>query len=135
MSSIFDFIARYMSFLWTDGRFWVVGSPPGTAFQSNAVLVVESTNLRLRFTCDRSQLFLELQPTATELPREWYSIDLVRRLFSGDREFSSILDSTFAEFLRDNLGWVEIRFDSTNWPATRVEMRKLATRRSKELFG
>lgn len=135
MTQILLFIANYMGFLWADGRFRIVGSDVATSFGSDALLIVESEQLRLRFVSDRAQLFLDLQPPNPERPNDWYSIDLVRRLFLGQREESAVMDATYAQFLGENLQAVETRFDVENWSATREQLKKLKVKRAKEMFG
>jgi hypothetical protein len=135
MTKILEFIASYMGYLWKGARFQIVGSRVDTSFGTNAVLLVESERLRLRFVSDRDQLFLDLQPADTASRKEWFSIDIVRRMLRGQRETSAVLDSSYAEFLRDNLDEIEARFSAEHWQTTREEMRKLEVRRSKELFG
>lgn len=135
MTQILLFIANHMGFLWAGGRFRIVDSEVTTSFGGDAFLIVESQQLRLRFVSDRAQLFLDLQPPNPDKPDDWYSIDLVRRLFLGQREESAVLDAAFANFLRENLQAVEERFSVENWSTTRDQLRKLKVKRAKEMFG
>lgn len=135
MTQILLFIATYMGYLWRDARFRIAGSEVATSFGGDALLLVESDQLRLRFVSDRAQLFLDLQPASLDASDEWYSIDLVRRLFLGHREDSAELDPSYAGFLDENLDQVEARFAGERWPETRDELKKLKVKRAKELFG
>jgi hypothetical protein len=135
MTRILAFVASFMGFLWSGARFRITGSEVSTSNGGDALLLVESSGLRLRFTCDRTQLFLDLQSVAASGPREWYSIDLVRRLLLGQPEPSSLLDESFARFLGENLAEVERRLSAENWPETRPQLRALMAKRSKEMFG
>lgn len=94
-----------------------------------------SENLRFRFTTDRDQLLLDLRPGFSKSAEDWYSIDLVRRMFLGERESSGLLDARFAEFIRDRLTDIEYRFSASEWSKTRKELDALKRVRSKEMFG
>jgi hypothetical protein len=135
MTRILAFIANYMGFLWAGARFKIVGSEVATSNGGDALLLVESRDLRLRFVCDRTQLLLDLQPTRTQTPSEWFSIDLIRRVLLGKREDSALLDESYAVFLKEQLDEIERRFSDENWSETRPELQKLKLKRAKELFG
>src|SRR5687768_16664773 len=64
MTQILAFIVTYMAYLWDGARFRLVDSEVTTANGGDALLIVESITVRLRFVRDRGQLFLDLQPTA-----------------------------------------------------------------------
>ncbi len=133
MTQILAFIAGYMEFLWVGARHRIVNSEVATSFGGDACLIVESKVLRLRFVSDRGQLFLDVQPVG-EL-KDWYSIDLVRRLLTGRPEHSAALDQEYASFLRNQLDDIERRFSKEAWPRTQQELKTLKARRSKEMFG
>ncbi len=135
MTKILQFIAQHMGYLWVGARFQIAGSQVATSFGTDAVLFVDSSRLRLRFVSDRDQLSLDFRPVTGADPRHWYSIDIVRRMLQGKPETSSLLDRSYAEFLRDNLDEIEARFSEENWPSTRETLHKLELQRSKELFG
>ena len=61
MTQILAFIAAHMGYLWDRARFRIVGSEVTTSNGGDAFLLVESTNVRLRFVQDRRQLSLEFQ--------------------------------------------------------------------------
>ncbi|WP_141692831.1 hypothetical protein [Leifsonia xyli] len=107
-----------------------------TINSGDAVLFVESSTIRMRFTRDRGQLFLDLSPAVGDgRSDEWYSIDLVRRLFTGRPETSSVLDASYAEFVERRIEDIEQCFEAERWPATRTELKKIKVRRAKERFG
>lgn len=133
MTQILAFIASSMGFLWRGGRFCIVGSEVTEHNGGDALLLVESRRLRLRFVCDRRQLWLDLQPTATAQPEEWWSIDLVRRLLTGRRETSALLDESYAAFLAEHLDDVEARFSPGAWAGTRATLVELRAQRAREL--
>jgi hypothetical protein len=135
MNRILDFIVRFCSFLWIDARFRIIDSEATTSFGGNAFIVVASARLRLRFVADRDQLFLELQEVDAVRPKEWYSIDLIRRLVTGNRESSAVLDESYAMFLKENMLEIESLFDGERMPDTRKRLQDLKRKRAKEMFG
>lgn len=135
MTDILAFIAAHMSFLWDQARFHVTGSEVTSTNGGNAVLLVESDILRLRFVQDRGQLLLDFQPVWDETSREWYSVDLIRRLFVGMPETSGLLDEGYAAFIEKHLDAIEDRFRKAAWPTTRAELKRLEVQRAQEMFG
>jgi hypothetical protein len=134
VTQILAFIAAHMDFMWQRGRFRIVGSEARPSNGGDAWVLIESSRLRIRMLRDRSQLFLDLQPVLAP-ETHWYSIDLVRRLFTGHQERSAVLDESFAAFLEDNLELIEELFDSTNWSDTRSRLKRIRVQRAKEMFG
>lgn len=134
MTEILAFIARHMGFLWTGARFRVVGSGIDNSNGGDAYLLVESSVLRLRFVRDRGQLLLEFQPSDSAV-NEWFSVDLIRRLWLGERESSGILDEGYAKFIEGHLEDIEASFGSEMWSDTHLQLKQLKRVRAKELFG
>jgi hypothetical protein len=89
MNQILAFLVEHMAFLWRGARLRITGSEVTTHNGGDAVLVVESDLVRCRFVSDRRQVFLDFQPVAGA-GRDWYSVDLIRRLFLGQRERSAV---------------------------------------------
>jgi hypothetical protein len=85
--------------------------------------------------CDRRQLLLDFQPLNVQKTDEWFSVDLIRRLFLGQRERSAVLDESYAAFLGDHLAEIEQRFSGDDLPSTLGELRHLKQIRAKEMFG
>lgn len=135
MAIILAFIVSYMDFLWSGARFRIVHSEVSTSNGGDALLIVESARLRLRFVCDRRQLLLDLQPAFKAGVDEWFSIDLIRRLLMGTREESAILDESYAAFLKERVDEIGDRFSAENSPKTLLELRNLKRVRAKEMFG
>jgi hypothetical protein len=135
MTMILVFIAAHMGFLWDGASFKITGSDVSTSGGGDALLVVESRHLRLRFVCDRRQLLLDFQPSVTPDEKEWFSVDLIRRLFLGERERSAVLDESYATFLRAHMDDIDGRFSIENWPTTHLELRRLKKVRAREMFG
>ena len=135
MNLILAFIAAHMGYLWDGARYRITGSEVSTSNGGDALLMVESEELRLRFVRDRGQLFLDFQPSFSSPDGAWFSIDLVRRLWTGQRDETAELDGGYASFLRDYLQEIEHQFGAEQWPATSVSLKKLKAKRAKELFG
>ncbi|MET7283780.1 hypothetical protein ABZS29_36460 [Kribbella sp. NPDC005582] len=135
MTLILAFIATHMGFLWDEARFRIAGSEVSTVNGGDALLVVESDVLRLQFVRDRGQLFLDFQPVSGGAASEWFSVDLLRRLMSGQPETSGLLDEGYAAFIGQNLDTIEGLFRTERWPETRAELKALEIKRAKELFG
>lgn len=132
--AIRDFLAEHLDFL-SDEGFREAGSEQTGHNGGDAWLVMESDRLRLRFVRDRGQLLLDLQPVAPTSHREWFSVDLVRRLCRGRPERSAVLDEGYADFLREQLPDLVVRFAPDRWPRTREELVELKRVRSREMFG
>lgn len=135
MTLILAFIAAHLGFLWDGARYRITGSEMATSNGGDALLLVESDKLRLRFICDRGQLFLDFQPSFSSPDGEWFSIDLVRRLKTGQREETAELDERYAAFVQAHLQEIEHQFSTEEWPATLAILKKLKSKRAKELFG
>lgn len=135
MAEILAFLSAHMVFLWKEGRYRITGSEVTNINGGDAVLTVESAALRMRFVRDRGQLFMDLQPTSAGQSGTWFSIDLVRRLHTGQAEQSAELDEGYAAFLNENLEAMEVEFSEPAWSETRSKLEMLKKRRSKEMFG
>ena len=135
MTQILAFIAAHMGFLWEEARYHITGSETTTSNGGDAYLLVESSTLRLRFVQDRRQLFLDFQPCKPAPSREWFSVDLIRRMFRGRPETSSLLDESYATFVQDHFDEIESRFEDDSWPTTHAALKLLKKKRAKELFG
>lgn len=133
MDLILTFVADHLSWLWRGGRFQITDSRADRSNGGDGLLVVESEGLRIRFTCDRRQLMADVQPVQD--PADWYSIDLLRRLWTGRPESSALLDASYARFLQLHLDEIEDLVAGEEWPAARDRLRELRVQRSKELFG
>jgi len=134
MADILDFIVRFCSFLWLEARYRIVDSGVTLSFGGDAWLIVASESLRLMFVRDRGQLFLDFQgPTSPS--REWYSVDVVYRLLTGDRRDSAELDEEYASFVSERLLDIESSFSNAHMPETKKRLVALERLRAKELFG
>lgn len=85
--------------------------------------------------CDRGQLFLDFQGVTRKGKLDWYSVDVVRQLVTGERQSSAELTEDYASFLRDHLDEIERRFADENLADTIGALRELERARAKEMFG
>lgn len=136
MNEILAFLIKYCSYLWAQGRYRFVDSGAAASFGGDAYVTIESDSLRMRFVRDRGQIFLDFQECGAAPKDVWYSIDLVRRLLTGQRSESAELDEDYAQFLKDTLPEIERMFaDESNIFETKRQLQNLKRIRAKELFG
>jgi hypothetical protein len=137
MNEILEYLLRYCSFLWRRG-YRLIDSWYSAEHFGDAMVAISSDSLHMKFTRERdAELYLDLQPPGSDpgKSKEWYSIDLVRRMLTGVRPASTSLDAGYAEFIRDNIGEIETRFSESAWPDTRKRLVELQRIRSKEMWG
>ena len=87
------------SFLREELGFQIIETLWSESFGGDALVVLATEGLQVRFVRDRGQLFFDLRPDGTE---KWYSIDLVRALIRGRKAFHAIMDKENAGFVRDH---------------------------------
>lgn len=135
MSEILAFLLRHCSFLWETGyRF--TDSLWTPSFGGDSYVILESSSLRMRFLRERGQLFLEVQEPGAGENAQWYSIDIVRRLLTGERMASAELSADYANFLRLHLSDIEARFSGQSVRAeTKRRLDELEQISAKERFG
>jgi hypothetical protein len=130
MTAILEFLVAHLAFLYAPGRYRFVDSGSVESF-GNAYLDLESDTMRLRMIHDRSQLFLDFAPLDGN---DWFSLDVVRRLLTGERQESSELSPDYAAFLEREIGEIERRFRDERDETVRA-LKELERVRAKELFG
>ncbi|HLL66091.1 MAG TPA: hypothetical protein VK453_10135 [Micromonosporaceae bacterium] len=136
MKDLIEHLAKYWSFLWVAGRYRITDSTVSTHFGGDAVLVIVSEALRLRFVRDRGQLFLDVQPSWAGKTAEWYSVDLVYRLVTGQRQESAELNKEYVDFARVRLPEIESLFSHKEaFRASKAKLDELKNLRAKEMFG
>lgn len=120
MNEILAFLIRYCSYLWAQGRYRFTDSGAAASFGGDAYVTIESINLRMRFVRDRGQVFLDFQEIGASEKDAWYSIDLVRRLLTGERQDSAEMSEDHARFLQESLPDIERMFsDGPTLPETK----------------
>ncbi|WZH38267.1 MAG: hypothetical protein PIR02_06260 [Microbacterium enclense] len=135
MDQITSFIHRYLPFLLDNEVYDVTHAEESTVNGGDSLVEFASDSLHFRFFTDRGQLFLDLRPGTSRRENDWYSIDLIRRLFTGDREESGLMDPGYAEFIRTRLADVEKRVSPAEWPHTEKALKDIKHKRSEEMFG
>jgi hypothetical protein len=134
MEEILQYLMKNCSFLYSPNQFRFVDSDSSESF-GNAFMVLEHKDLRLKFIKDRGQLFLDFQPTSSTRKLDWFSIDIVMQLVTGNIEPSSQMDAAKAKFLKSNLDEIQRRFSKANLEGTLKKLRELERQRAKRLFG
>lgn len=128
------FIATHFAYLFKPPGYRIVDSDVSESF-GNALVVLESDTLRLRFTRDKSQLLMEFQPIDGR-KNEWFSQGLLKGLLTGDRGGSEVLTPEWAGFLEEGLPELALRLAEPESRDTAVGgLRQQARLRAKELFG
>jgi hypothetical protein len=135
MIKILRFMIEHCGFLFEPGRYRFVDSLIAPSFGGDAYVVLAGDSLRLHFVSDRDELSLRFQPTRTKDSSSWFSIDLIQRLLTHERQETSELTPRTGAFLRANIDEIERRFARENVDATVAELERLKRVRAKELFG
>lgn len=134
MELLLLFVAQHLGFLFEGGRYRFVDSRAETP-TGDAMLVLESPELRIRLTRDRSQLLMWFQPVQSE-HSQWFSPGLLRGLLTGERPKSEVLNESGARFLASALPVLEDRLNDPQLASETVrELQHQANLRAKELFG
>ena len=101
---------------------------------ANEAIVVENGELRLRFVRDRDQISLELQSLSMQT-KEWFSIDVIRQLITGEVLDKSILDNELNNFVENNLKKITNAFKRENLPETLSTLHEFEMARAKRIFS
>jgi hypothetical protein len=135
MVEILRFLADYCGFLFEPGHFRFVDSRTSPSNGGSAVVLLESSAIRMRLTWSRSELLMEFQPIKGK-HSEWFSLGLLRGALLGDRGGSEVLDPQWAAFLERSLDELERRLNDPDTAAELVhELQRQARLRAKSLFG
>jgi len=136
LNEILQVLVRWFAFLWKDGRYRITDSLVSTSFGGDAYLVISSDVLRLRFVRDRGQIFLDFQESWATKKAEWYSVDLVQRLMTGERQNTAEVNAETVLFVRDRLADIESRFGvKDEFRETKTALNALKKARAKEMFS
>lgn len=133
MEDILQYLMKHCSFLYSPNLFRFVDSGSSESF-GDAFLVLEHEELRLQFVKDRGQIFLDFQSTSKKQKDEWFSIDIVKQMVTGEIEPSAEMDSKKAKFLKTNLDEIEQLFSTVNMESTIKKLKELERARAKRLF-
>jgi hypothetical protein len=135
MSEILKLLIEHLSFLYAPDRYRFIDSRTTTSFGGDAFLVLESDAMRVRFVRERSQLFMDFQRLEKRGRLDWFALDVVRRLITGERPGTAELTRDQIEFVKEHFGEIEDRFRGSRGVETEAELKKLERLRAKEQFG
>lgn len=134
MRTILTFILNHCLFLFEHYGFKFADSSYSPSFGGDAEVIVVSTNIKLRFVFDRSQLLLQFASPQSKNPT-WYSIDLISQIITGNVESSAVLNERYALFLVENFEKIIVLFSPEKIEDTHVILKRMAQERAKRLFG
>lgn len=132
MNELLDFVRSELSFLYNVYRCRFVNS---SARGSDALLVFEADELRLRLTIDRGQITIEFQNAQTGDDLNWYSIGMIRQMLTNETCDNEVLDSELSQFICDNFVRIMSCFSTANAPSTEKQLAILEEQRGIRLFG
>jgi hypothetical protein len=135
MNEILALLIQQLSFLYAPGRFRFVDSATSTSFGGDAYLVLESGVMRVRFVRDRGQIFMDFQGLEETPDGKWFSLDVVRRLITGERQETAELVPEQIEFVQERFSEIEDRFTGSRYADTAARLKELELNRAKELFS
>ncbi len=134
MDLILSFLVTHFAPLWKDGTYRISDSLNSRVNGGNAVVVVESPRLRLRFTCDRGQLMVDVQsPFGPD--KKWFDAALLWRVLRDVVPESGLLDEELAGLLIAELSTIEDLMRPEVLAESYTSLQKAAVQRSRELFG
>jgi len=129
-----QFLMAYCGSLYNFYEFRFVDSFVYKSFDNDAMLILATNELKLKFSRDRSQLFLEFQSTFDKKKNNWYSFDLIRQLITGEDEYFSLMNADNAYFFKKNVDCILDLFSKNKVEATLEKLNRLEKKRSKKLF-
>ena len=136
MNELLMYVMKHFSFLYYELGFRFVDSmSTGKETYEDALLILEQNDLRMRFIRDRGQLFLDFQGKYQPSAKEWFSIDIVQELITGERQDSSVLSAEKVEFVRKRLEAIEEAFSRKHQKKSIETMHKCEKVRAKRIFG
>ena len=134
MAELLIFMASHLAFLFETGKYRIVDSRSGRP-AGDALVVLESANVRLRVVHDRSQLHLDIQPNPAG-HGDWYGIGIARRWRAGDRPGLDDLDESSIAFLRQELDGIEKEWSTEGGRQAGLDrLNEEREARADELFG
>jgi len=136
MKEILEFLMKHCSFLYEKYGFRFTDSAISESFD-NAALTLSIRELTIRFLREKGKLYLDFQSNlyGKKNAQSWYSMDIVRQLITGEKDYHSIMDAENASFLMNNIGVIIELFSQKNVKETIAKIKKLEGIRAKVLFG
>ena len=102
-------LKKKISFLFSPFQFRIIKSLSSESF-GNALLILEHEDLSIQIVKDRDQIFLDFQPSSKKGKLNWFSIDIVKQMITGNIESSAEMNPQNIEFLKNNLAKIEQLF-------------------------
>jgi len=101
------------------------------------MVTIESPSVNIRLSDERGQIIVEFQSNyyGKKNVYSWYSIDIVRRLITGEPHCKGYLDEGNIIFLNENIERILDLFSESNVQNTILEFKKLEKLRLKKLLG
>ena len=135
MDEILEFLIKYCSEAYKKYVFKFTDSEVSSSFGGNAYIMLENDDLKLRFINDRGQLMLDFYSKFDKKRDNWYSIDLIRQLISGENKYYALLDENNGKFIQNNLREILVIFKKDAVEQTIAKLNLLRKKRAKEIFG
>lgn len=133
MNELLQFIMNYCESLYTKYNFKFVDSDYCEG--DNSYITLRNEDIDLMFLRDRSQLFLHVYSKYDPEKENYYSLDLVRQLLTGEKEYYSLLDENNGIFLHDNMLEILKLFKRNLINDTLLKLNVLQEKRTKKLWG
>lgn len=133
MKKILNFIINHCLFLFEKYGFRFIDSLYSKSFGGDAYITLESEIMKIRFTLDRGQFFIDFA-SSKKHKSSWYSIDLISQFITGRVELTSVIDSHYTHFFVENMAVIYDYFSEENVEETLNKLTKLAKERAKRLF-
>ena len=109
MEEFAQYVKKKISFLFSPFQFRIIKSLSSESF-GNALLILEHEDLSIQIVKDRDQIFLDFQPSSKKGKLNWFSIDIVKQMITGNIESSAEMNPQNIEFLKNNLAKIEQLF-------------------------
>lgn len=135
MDEILKFLLNDLSFVYKIHEFRIVNSKSSNTFGGEGYLILRSNSLEMRIVNDRGQLFLDFRHVSGKSTSDWYSIDLVNQLLTGNIRETAEMDGQYVSFLSEFLPEIVSVFDPTKIENTVSNLKKLKVVRAKRIFG
>ncbi len=132
MNKLLEFLIENFSYLYNELECRFSDSQ---VHGSNAVLVFEIDELRLRFVRDRSQIFADFQNKRRGAQNRWYSFGVVRQLVTDDVGGSEELDGDKALYIHQHFSEIRDLFSKVNASKTEKKLDEFEHARGERLFG
>lgn len=101
---IIYFVSQNFSYLFNQYNFVVIGEYKSD-LNSDEVIILGCDGIRLKFTKDRGQFFLDIQ-SEYDLNEKWYTIDLMKYLINKEISLNSLLNQSNCNYIENNFEYI-----------------------------